>query len=386
LKTKNILFISLFLGIIFSSVLLQTGIDFSFGERPQFLDLFLQKPTEANLRSYEKNMEDASWISKKLRPWMQYLQFLILRNPGEKALVGRENWMYYKPGVRYLIEPLPFSPDNINDKDNPISAIVSFRNQLTAHGIKLLLLPAPGKASVYPQMLTARMNSDRSPVNLHTREVINRLKEAGIEIVDLFEIFSNAGKEQSQETDTGYYLPRDTHWSPKGMHIAAKAAARKMLESGWIEKGKDTYDLKPVTINRFGDVIQMLNLPGIERFFTPNEVHCTQVVRSDNGELYKDSPNSEVLVLGDSFLRIYERDEPGSGGFIAHLAYELQSPLSSIVNDGGASTLVRQELSRKTELLKNKKVVIWEFVERDIRFGTEGWQEVPIEIAMNSKD
>jgi len=29
-------------------------------------------------------------------------------------------------------------------------------------------------------------------------------------------------------------------------------------------------------------------------------------------------------------------------------------------------------------LLCNKKVVVWEFVERDLRFGTEGWQVVPL--------
>ena len=80
--------------------------------------------------------------------------------------------------------------------------------------------------------------------------------------------------------------------------------------------------------------------------------------------------------MGDSFLRIYSGDEPGSGGFIEHLAFELGFPLTSLVNDGGASTLVRQELSRKPALLRNKKLVIWEFIERDIRFGTEGWQEV----------
>jgi hypothetical protein len=28
--------------------------------------------------------------------------------------------------------------------------------------------------------------------------------------------------------------------------------------------------------------------------------------------------------------------------------------------------------------LANKKVVVWEFVERDIRFGTEGWQKTPV--------
>jgi hypothetical protein len=94
--------------------------------------------------------------------------------------------------------------------------------------------------------------------------------------------------------------------------------------------------------------------------------------------LYRDLPESEILVLGDSFLRIYEQDDPGSAGFIAHLALELGQPLAAIVSDGGASTLVRQALARRPALLSNKRLVIWEFAERDIRFGTEGWQVVPI--------
>jgi len=39
---------------------------------------------------------------------------------------------------------------------------------------------------------------------------------------------------------------------------------------------------------------------------------------------------------------------------------------------------VRQQLYRRPELLANKKVVIWQFVERDIRDGAEGWQNVPL--------
>jgi hypothetical protein len=39
---------------------------------------------------------------------------------------------------------------------------------------------------------------------------------------------------------------------------------------------------------------------------------------------------------------------------------------------------VRQELYRRPALMKNKRVVVWEFVERDIRLGTEGWQPVPL--------
>jgi len=101
-------------------------------------------------------------------------------------------------------------------------------------------------------------------------------------------------------------------------------------------------------------------------------------VRRGTGELYEDVPTAEILVLGDSFLRIYERDEPRSAGFIAHLARELRQPLASIISDGGASTLVRQDLCRRPGLLENKKLVIWEFVERDIRYGAEGWQVIPL--------
>ena len=77
-------------------------------------------------------------------------------------------------------------------------------------------------------------------------------------------------------------------------------------------------------------------------------------------------------LIGDSFLQIFQSDEPNSAGFIAHLAKELGQPLTSLVADGGASTLVRQELFRRPALLRGKKVILWEFVERDIQLGAEG--------------
>ena len=57
---------------------------------------------------------------------------------------------------------------------------------------------------------------------------------------------------------------------------------------------------------------------------------------------------------------------------VAHLALNPGFGLSSIISNGGASTLVRRQLARKPALLKGKQVVVWRFVERDIRFGAEG--------------
>ncbi len=151
-----------------------------------------------------------------------------------------------------------------------------------------------------------------------------------------------------------------------------------MLDGGAVNRGDHAYVERSVTVRRHGDLVEMLQVPQIERALEPESLACLQVVQSDTGTPYRDAPESEVLILGDSFLRIYEQDEPGAAGFIAHLARELGQPLTSIVNDGGASTLVRQELARRPTLLLNKKLVIWEFAERDIRYGTEGWQIVPL--------
>jgi len=37
---------------------------------------------------------------------------------------------------------------------------------------------------------------------------------------------------------------------------------------------------------------------------------------------------------------------------------------------------VREKLERKKGVLRGKKLVIWEFVERDIRYGAEGWRDI----------
>jgi len=338
-------------------------------------ELFRQSPTKDNLRMFENDLKKSCRLAEMLRPSVQYLQFLILRDTGDKALTGLSGWFFYKPAVQYLIEPLP--ADSGYNQDNVLSAIISFRDQLAQRGIKLLVMPAPNKASIYPEMLTRRAEYSQQPVNSKTIDILSKLRESGVEIVDLFSLFDEARKSLSPGDNTKYYLSRDSHWSPDGVRLAARAVAEKVLDLKLADSNVK-YSLKPTDIERTGDVLKMMRVQKIENSFVPETLSCEQVVNTDTGKLYQDDPDSQVLVMGDSFLRIYSRDEPGSAGFIEHLAHELGFPLTSVVNDGGASTLVRQELSRKPALLNNKKLVIWEFVERDIRFGIEGWQQVQL--------
>jgi len=371
---KQIFLTVAFAAAICSAVLGQFIIELIGRQTPQAAELFMQIPTKANLRAFERDLQDNCWLAQRLRPWMQYARFMTLRELGDKAITGRAGWLFYRPSVQYLIEP--WSPEIDGGRGDIFSAVLSFRDQLADRGIKLLLVPVPNKASVYPDMLTSRVSLTDKPVNCKTLEIISRLRQAGVEVVDLFAVFEQARVSLSPGDGTRYYLLQDSHWSSEGMRLAAKAVGRRILDLGWVEKGPVEYSLKSMMIKRRGDILQMIQVPQIENEFEPEQIDCTQVINARTNQPYQDDPNSEVLVLGDSCLRIFSQDEPGAGGFAAHLARELGFALGSIVNDGGASTLVRQQLSRNPALLANKKIVVWEFVERDIRFGIEGWQIV----------
>jgi hypothetical protein len=162
--------------------------------------------------------------------------------------------------------------------------------------------------------------------------------------------------------------------------LAAQAIAERIEKEIWYREMEpppaDRYERKEVTVERRGDIPKMTKIPLQEKLFSPELVDVYQVVEKESRRLYQDDPQSPVLLLGDSFSRVFQTDAPQSAGVIANLACELQMPIASIVNDGGASTLVRQQLARNTKILWGKRLIIWEFIERDIRFGMRGWQPI----------
>jgi hypothetical protein len=370
-SAPNRFLIVVFLAMLVSPPLVQTVVEARRGEWPGALQVFAQRPTPENLRAYDKSLEDASVTAGALRPRIQAAQFLALREAGEKALVGRDGWFFYQPGVGFLTQRA--QPRDSTPRD-ALAAVVRFRDELATRGIRLIVMPAPNKESVYPEKLTCFAAPPARVVGKETRAFFAQCEDAGVEVVDLFALYRDA----RQTSAVPLYLAQDSHWSPAGMELAAAAVAERILARGWLNRGPVSYNCLPRQVQCIGDLLRMLRSPEIEKRITPEPIACTQVIRRETAALYTDDPASDVLVLGDSFLRIYQQDEPGQAGFVAHLALALGRPIASIINDGGASTLVRQELFRRPQLLAHTKVVVWEFVERDLRLGTEGWQIIPI--------
>ncbi len=347
---------------------IQTVVDVCEG-RVRFAGVLKGGFTGASFRAVEDSLEADSWFAKLGGAAVREGAFCLVGDFGHEAVAGREGWLFYRPGVRYVTEGR-LSGAELADC---AAAVCDFKEQLAGRGIHLIVVPAPCKASIYPDKLAARAGARK--VQSPTVELIRRLDAAGVDVVDLFDAFGRAREECEDEA---LYLARDTHWSPRGAELAGRIAAERVLASGRIAAGETEYELRAVIAERTGDIIEMSGARGAARRYGREMVCCMQVRESRSGALYRDDAGAEVLVLGDSFARIYESDEPGSAGFVSHLARGLGGPAFSLVNEGGASTLVRQTLARRPEMLEGKKVVVWEFAERDVRFGAEGWQLVDI--------
>jgi len=316
-------------------------------------------------RPYETRLEEENKIVQMSRPLIQNLFWLVFDEPGEKAFLGEDGNLFYKDDVSYLTMPSVI--------EEPVNEIVAFQQDLQKRGIELLVVIVPGKPSIYPELLNSSWkNASEKPFS-RSLTALDQLKSKGVHIVDLFSPFIEAKKEDG---DHDYlYLETDTHWTPRGAKLAAQLIANK-VRSMPIASSLPTkfYKEEPLLTERTGDVAVMTSLP----VFPTQWVNAYQV-KDSNDILFKDDfRGSSILILGDSFSRIYQSDAPLSAGWISHLAKELNTPLASVVSDGGASTLVREKLARRSGVLKGKKLVIWEFVERDLRFGAEGWKRVPL--------
>jgi hypothetical protein len=350
------------------------------------------------LRPYEKEMEKSSIFANNIRPNFLFTYYTLFGDLGDKGIQGKQSWLFYRPDADYLIKPSVFDmrsrivdPNDAPIRDSIIDTIVSFKKQLADKGVDLLLVIMPGKPSIYPDLLSPAVKSEMAGSITHSLEIMRKLNKAGIETVNLFSAFA---KERANDAAAGdsIYLHTDTHFRGRAVLATAKMIADRIKQYSWYTPGNAEYGVDTLMVQRSGDIAEMTKLTAtnirmLKLSFPAEATKCFQVYQIQRDEtgaetgrtLYRDDySHSQILVLGDSFSRIYQTDEPKSAGWISHLALNLSQPVGSIVNDGGASTLVREMLARKLNVLHGKKLVVWEIVERDFRFGDKGWKDIKL--------
>lgn len=138
---------------------------------------------------------------------------LIGETGSEQVICGKEGFLFFTESLEQALQP--FSEEEIRHLTDGLTAL---RDDLSADGRRLLVLIAPDKGSVYPEMLPQRWRTA-----LQGRESLcDQLAKAGIETVD-------ALPELLKEKEKGLpYFKGDTHWNARGALAVYRLLAGQM--------------------------------------------------------------------------------------------------------------------------------------------------------------
>ena len=311
----------------------------------------------------------------KANRWIRHLRFVLLGDTGENFVLGRDGWAFFKPGIDFLTYPYVQSPGSrfvvIRGKrynDDPLRAIETFKNQLKKLGVDLLVVVVPDKARIYPEMVWGNgewNGSTLAKVDTY-RQFLSDLNSAGVKTLDLCTIFTE--EKNAEQNGEPLYLKRDTHWSPRGISIAAKAIAAEIRGYSWYSDHHETTPIEVDTVpmvERHGDIDQMLSAawPTVKGFSlrgAPEVVSCLQVrlpsydsiASSKYGPWRKEYRDSRILLIGDAHSGVYEVEEPVNAGLPSQIIRELSEPVGTIISYGGAGTLALLTFTRRRRALR----------------------------------
>ena len=334
---------------------------------------------------YEKDLKAESFLTQFVLPPTQ--EVLVYAGSGnEQGYVGRQGWLFYRPGIDYCTGPGFLDPRHMARRadsgtqsrpapqPDPRAAILQFHRQLAERNIRLVLMPTPDKATIHPEKFSSRYEGRRTSVhNPSYRQFLDELEAEGVLVCDV----TDALVRYRDRSGNAVYLATDTHWRPEAMELAAAELARLIEEKivlGTIAVSRNRRQ-SPKEVKNLGDIAVMLKLPPNQGVFG-EEVVTIHPVTDAAGQPWRPDPAAEVLLLGDSFANIYSLEMMNWGraaGLAEQLSCALNRPVDTILrNDDGAYAtreMLSRELAQGEDRLAGKKVVVWQFAARELAVG-----------------
>jgi alginate O-acetyltransferase complex protein AlgJ len=345
---------------------------------------------------YERGLEENSWLTRAVLPHAQYVLARGFGVGNEKTYLGRDKWLFYRPEIDYLTGPGFLSPTELARRrgsadewspapqPHPVEAIVRFRDQLASRGIELWVMPLPGKASVHPERFSPALADDRAELqNRSYAAFVKELRTRGVRVFDAGRVLRALSGSAS---GGAAYLATDTHWTPAAMERVAVRLAEEVRPRLSPAPADARFLRGSENVTNVGDLGAMLKLPVPNGWLTGETVGIRPVRVAETGAEWTPDPSAEVLLLGDSYTNIYSLGSMGWGegaGLAEQLSRALNRPVDAIVqNDAGAYATrerLAHDLARGRDRLAGKRVVIWEFAERELAQGD--WKRLDLSVA-----
>jgi|WetSurMetagenome_2_1015567.scaffolds.fasta_scaffold00008_99 hypothetical protein len=337
------------------------------------------KENNARFDSEVKPYGDYAAWAKKDEAFRQSAAAFVKTLPEKQmGFKGKDDWLFFRGEVSYLNcgDMSLQQPDK-----NPIPHLVEFAKLLKSNNISLLFVPVPNKSDVYFEKLpVANPPKDMYEiVNPYARKFLRDLQNAGVEVIDLLPAFLAAKKDDAKYKEA-LYQRHDTHWTDRGLEIAARLISNRVKQYSWYASAAAnavSFTVKDTSFMRQGDLVDKL-AEADKTAFHAVEIAAKQVHNPD-GSLYKPANvDSPVMLIGDSFTGVFELIDCKAAGVGAHISANTGIPLDIITSWGGGP-LVRDKFYRaRKSNLDRKRVVIYMMVARDLFNYGQLWQ--PLEM------
>ncbi len=310
-----------------------------------------------------------------------YQQFLTTAfdEGSHRVLIGRDHYLFLREDVL-----LSAGTGVFNDSDEPterrgfadepvsLPQIIAFDRHVRGHGFHLVVVPVPVGPVLYPEKIWPAYPVAAGPAwNADYVFWRDRLVQAGVDLVDVTDDLwraKGAGPEP--------WLANNTHWSPRGVEIAAARIADRvrphlgLITPIKLERRVTTYAIK-------SDLAPMLDVPDGRCFAPiPSEVH--DILDAD-GKPATGRPDAPVLLLGDSYSYVYngqDADDAKAADLGRQLMWRLKVPVQAVALKAIDPTQSRAALGFLIPSLRAKKVIVWEFTTRFLQDKNK-WQTVP---------
>lgn len=328
----------------------------------------LDRKKGVSLRKWLRQVDETITDAPLFQDWRRKDQAVLVsrfREGNSRVVIGGEGVLHYRPDIDAVIGKGPFYAEppsvarapGLRPWQNPLPVILEFSEQLRERGIELVVAPVPTKT-----MAVSFNGEDSKGVPGFLTELSEQLSDRGIRVVDLMPAFERAEP----------FLKQDTHWRSDVMQSAAELIAEELS----LSEGPLRTTTHPIERSSEGDLVEMLDLPEVREIFSEEHETIHQVVDLETGELVVSDPESAFVLLGDSFVNIYEDPSLGFGekneekigaGLASHLAAKTGNRFHVIaINGDGASGVRKTFATLPVDVVEKKETVVWILSARDL--------------------
>lgn len=218
------------------------------------------------------------------------LDYLIFGEAQSGVVIGRDGWLYTD---EEFAVPKGAAQQVLQNYDR----VAQVRDQLAAHGAKLVVALIPAKSRVYPEHLHQRKPpSFRDALHAQAHE---EFSAKGITAPDLLQPLI-AGKR-----DGATFLRTDTHWTPQGAAQAAEtvaAALRRVLPASGESNARFTTTTAPKR-KHHGDLLNFLPLDPYFSWLLPplDEVSTATTSADGSDDLLGAGAAPRIALVGTSY-------------------------------------------------------------------------------------